>query len=103
MLEGAGVEASVREKREPRQAEDPFEVEGDAPAHAEQQVDSVVVIRFDIGDARFEVWVYADAAGVVEPGDDWWPFDRDDFDEPSDLVAAVCAHVRDVLDEANQG
>lgn len=101
LLEGAGVEAGVREKRETRSTEDPFESEVAAPAAA-REVERVLVIRFSLGDARFEVWAYADSAGVMEPGEDWWPFDRDDFDEDDELVEAVCAHVRDILEEAGE-
>ena len=96
LLEAAGVEPSVKEKREERPEGDPFEV---GPAPAAGAVERVVVVRFEVGRARFEVWAYADAAGVVEPGDDWWPFDAEDFDTRGALVEAVCAHVRDVLEE----
>ena len=100
LLEAAGVVPTVKEKREVRPEGDPFET---SPTPAAETVERVVVVQFEVGGARFEVWAYGDAAGVVEPGDDWWPFDADDFEGEAELVDAVCAHVRDILVEASEG
>ncbi len=59
-----------------------------------------VIIRWELGGLRFCVWLYPDGAGVEEPGDDWWPFDAGDFDDPRQLAEAVLDHVRDILAEA---
>ncbi len=68
----------------------------EAPAAFDQDV----VIRWELGGLRFAVWLYPDGAGVEEPGDDWWPFDARDFDDPRQLAEAVLDHVRDILAEA---
>lgn len=50
-------------------------------------------IKFKLEGDPFEVWIYPDGAGVLEPGDDWWPFDCGDFESPGALADAVIDHL----------
>lgn len=85
LLGRAGVTVAVREKR--------ARGEEDAPPELS------VLVTFEIERVEYEVWLYAAAAGVLEGGDDWWPFDAEDFDGEDALAAEVLAHLSDVLEE----
>ncbi len=90
LLAAAGVEVARRDKKVRFDPED---------EESEASLEHTVIYSFAVGGERFEVWAYQTAAGVMEPGDDWWPFDRQDFDDEATLVRAVLDHVRDILEE----
>jgi hypothetical protein len=89
LLAGAGLEPVVKEKVET--VEDP---------ETGPSVERNLCVEFALGLDDFELWLYADSAGVLEPPDDWWPFDAADFESAAELAAAVVEHLEDLLDEA---
>ncbi len=63
------------------------------------QLEHSVVVKFVLDGKRCELWIYEDEAGISEPGDEWWSFDRDDFQDGGELTDAVMAHLADLLAE----
>jgi len=57
-----------------------------------------IVLRFGIEGDAFEVWVYEDEVGVLEPGDEWWLFDADEFASKQAIAAGVGAHLRSLFE-----
>ncbi len=78
-----------------------FDEDDDEPAGAAASASTgpelSLVIKLEIEGDPIEVWIYPDAAGVLEPGDDWWPFDRPDFASSKALADALVAHLRDIF------
>jgi hypothetical protein len=62
-------------------------------------VERSLVFKFRIGSLAYEVWIYEDAAGIVEPGDEWWPFDLDDFATSAAAAEALVSHLRKITDD----
>jgi hypothetical protein len=77
--------------------------EEDEPGDTADHVEVSLVVRFSTSGGAYEVWIYPEEAGILEPGDDWWPFDRGDFTSPAELSRAVVEHLRDLVAEQHVG
>jgi hypothetical protein len=91
-LDAAGIDKRIKQKVQRLPGDD----------DEEDEHERALVVGFVLGDQDYEVWLYPDEAGVLEPGDDWWPFDLDGYESEDDLTAAVLEHIDDILSEHSQ-
>jgi hypothetical protein len=64
----------------------------------QREGDAAFVSSFEVAGQRVQVYVYPDGAGFFV-GRRWYPFEREDYDSPAQLVSALSGTLREKVME----